>query len=1769
MKFRVIFAVFIFFLALFIILDITSSSSLPEYNLNISSREDFKNSTSKISYGYIVEFKELPLLSDIAFSERYLDSLEKRKRAFEKSNKISQAKKIDRLARDVEESMPNYIEGRREKISKEHKKALMDISGRIETERHVSEEREIQNIVAFTLPWISFFSSSITGAIIEENAFLEPLQEYYAVSNAILLNISEEEAEKIKSSPYVKRVYPNLHVNALLTSSVPGIHASEVWNRDSEGNPCATSGKSCLTGKGVEVAVIDTGIDYTHPDLGGCFGAGCKIAGGWDFVNNDSDPMDDDGHGTHVAGIIAAKKESNALVFLASPISYWEFNESILRGNVGEIKDGMGINNGQSFNGVRAKNEGINGKSFQFYGNGTQIRIPASISLNLNKEFTFSAWIYVKNISSRQGIYSTRLANLPGSFQIEVGPGSNGRGRISVSTPNSWNAETGNDVLKENSWYHIIYTRNGTNLQHQKIYINGVVQPLIANSPVEFTIPQTWVVIGAGTQNTQFFNGSIDEVIVYNKLFSADEARTLYTKQASNLVGLHTPSSFQTGLNGVAPDATLYSYKVLGPSGGSIANVLAALERVADPNQDGNFDDRFDIASLSLGVSCSQIYGGYTIECGPDDIMSTSIDNLVDVGVNVVVAAGNSGPALESIGSPATARKALTVGAADSNGNELAYFSSKGPIIWDNGSIFKPDITAPGLAIYSTMLSSTYEYLSGTSMAAPHVTGALALLKQQHPTWSSQEIAQSLKSSASQLTIPAKINEQGYGFINVLAATREQERSLRLITNGKVEGILSIEAEQSGGVSESIIISYGEGFFPENWTDIKTSVSGNRVNASLDTLILREGRYAIKAEEKNGEGTKLHDESLIEIDNIKFAGLKESQIYRGDGFIPVYLNISPLRIYSEIFKGYIFEYKLNDSSSEWKHDALVVCNSNSTLIAYNEISERGLCKNKSADAVFFINTSVLETMGRYNFRVQVNYTDKIVEDILPYVVIDKTLREGWPVHIPYGLGNLYAGDIVPNIADLDKDGTYEIIINRGRFGSSYYSTLFAFHANGSIMWESNVGFNESLNVEGESILSQPSIGDIDGDGYNEILLYRTNYSGGYNASIYAISHKGAVKDGWPVSVPNAFIPYSLISDLDRDGVDEVILFLSIVIEDEYEKVVVLKNGKIEHEWKLPQPLYIYGDFKNPAVGNLDNDPELEIVLSFVNNPNVPGVPPGTSLMAYNSDGSKVVGWPIYMNGTAINTHVSVGDITNDSKSEIIFGILDHSKQLVIFAYQGNGSLVSGFPVYLQNITSSNGRAVNIIADGSFALGDVDNDGFRDIVVTSAGIYATGYNTYVIHHNGSLMNSWPKDILKVRSAISYGPVLADLDNDDKLEILVTGGSAFPLEYETGFGYTRTTDYGGVWAWHSNGSVVSGFPKGTQVHPYSSAAIKDLDGDGNLELIASSTYDSVMLRDEMGIFRQRREGTIYVWDLNADALSPKQEWLQYRKDSAQSGCFECSLGDNALNITISNYNITNMRFVAERKSYGRIEILTISNISKNNIHRNLRITHNKISLNESLGALNNSAFLTFSSVSFISPIVLYNGVPCPPEICSNITYNATAKTLRLNVAHFSTFEVVESSVCSNAICEVNLGENCSICSQDCGICNVEQPPAPQQTGGSSGGGGGGGGGGTALCTPKWECTLDACKSGVQVKYCKDLNSCKSATFENLTCSNVSISQLGESGVNNSEEISTELKKSGLKWSKKTRLFTIFSFILAGLAILVMLIYNWWTKHKKIEI
>jgi hypothetical protein len=96
----------------------------------------------------------------------------------------------------------------------------------------------------------------------------------------------------------------------------------------------------------------------------------------------------------------------------------------------------------------------------------------------------------------------------------------------------------------------------------------------------------------------------------------------------------------------------------------------------------------------------------------------------------------------------------------------IANFSSRGPSGCDHSTI-KPEVSAPGVAIRSSYLDGGYAVLSGTSMSAPHVAGAVALLRQYNPSATPGEIKLALMNSAADCGQPGEDNEYGWGVINV------------------------------------------------------------------------------------------------------------------------------------------------------------------------------------------------------------------------------------------------------------------------------------------------------------------------------------------------------------------------------------------------------------------------------------------------------------------------------------------------------------------------------------------------------------------------------------------------------------------------------------------------------------------------------------------------------------------------------------------------------------------------------------------------------------------------------------------------------------------------------------------------------------------------------------------------------------------------------------------------------------------------------------------
>lgn len=211
-------------------------------------------------------------------------------------------------------------------------------------------------------------------------------------------------------------------------------------------------------------------------------------------------------------------------------------------------------------------------------------------------------------------------------------------------------------------------------------------------------------------------------------------------------------------IKGVAPNVTFHAYKVLNDDGwGYSSDIIAGIERAVDPDGDITTDDAVDIINMSLGGS-----GNAT------DPTSTAVNNAVDAGVVVVVAAGNDGyyGAINN-SSPAAAEKAITV-ASSRKIDEMSSFSSKALTATN---FTKPEITAPGHYIESTLTGRySYGHLSGTSMATPHVAGAIALLKQNNDSLNASSAKQLLVAGAIDLGVSPLA--QGAGRLDILASLK-------------------------------------------------------------------------------------------------------------------------------------------------------------------------------------------------------------------------------------------------------------------------------------------------------------------------------------------------------------------------------------------------------------------------------------------------------------------------------------------------------------------------------------------------------------------------------------------------------------------------------------------------------------------------------------------------------------------------------------------------------------------------------------------------------------------------------------------------------------------------------------------------------------------------------------------------------------------------------------------------------------------------------------
>lgn len=229
---------------------------------------------------------------------------------------------------------------------------------------------------------------------------------------------------------------------------------------------------------------------------------------------------------------------------------------------------------------------------------------------------------------------------------------------------------------------------------------------------------------------------------------------------------------------GPAPDANIVSVKVLGGAGGgSLSNIEQGIRWCIENKERLNIK----VLSMSLGANAN-LHEAH-------DVIAKSVNEAIDAGLIPVIAAGNSGPGIRTIGTPAITKNAITVGAYDDKNtathddDTMAFFSSRGPTTRDG--LVKPDIAAPGVNMVSllspkselqdanvTKIDPYYVLLSGTSMATPVVAGVVALMLQANPELTVAQAKEIVVSTAEPMADTPGILG-GAGLVDPAAAVRK------------------------------------------------------------------------------------------------------------------------------------------------------------------------------------------------------------------------------------------------------------------------------------------------------------------------------------------------------------------------------------------------------------------------------------------------------------------------------------------------------------------------------------------------------------------------------------------------------------------------------------------------------------------------------------------------------------------------------------------------------------------------------------------------------------------------------------------------------------------------------------------------------------------------------------------------------------------------------------------------------------------------------------
>lgn len=910
-------------------------------------------------------------------------------------------------------------------------------------------------------------------------------------------------------------------------------------------------------------------------------------------------------------------------------------------------------------------------------------------------------------------------------------------------------------------------------------------------------------------------NGHVDDVHGYDFVSRDSDPMDDHTHGTHVAGTIGAVGDNQRGVAGICWQVSLMAVKAFDEKGdGDLAGVVDAI--------------RYAIVNGARVINAS--WGG--------DSRSRALEEAIaeanSKGVLVVAAMGNE--KTDSFFYPAAYPDVMGVVASDPK-DQRAMFSNFG---------YYADVAAPGENIFSTIPNNGYDYLSGTSMAAPHVSGLAALILSKRPEFTALQVANIIRNTVDPIGADKPV---GSGRINAFKAMQVNAPlpKVSLTLPEVVQGKLPIHGSAAGSDFARYTLAYGKGEQPSEWTDFFTSdqpVESGVLFESLDTSVLDEGFYTIKLTGFNRDGHSASERVVFRVQNVHIAFPMQNDLLRAG---------ETYEIRGTVFGGnrrYTLECGEGVEPTVWRDVGIILSGGGNEQVLGGVLAQW--------------DTSQLRPNQFYTLKLRATADGNLVgEHRVRLIYLDGQLKKGFPRYLPF-TGDFPIEDWRDlKVADLDGDGKGELILVDHGNSDRHPAQLLVFRHTGELWWSKTLD-------SGEPYSDIPVVGDVDNDGRLEIFV-----DVGDQRQLYGFAFDGSPLAGkWPVKLDAPRLG-KVLADLDGDGFKELIGYSNdplVTSEGSHQLVVFNRTGDVVRKWNVTA-CTTTNDVPRifPAVANLDEDRDLEIVaLSGCYN-----------ISAFKMEKEAPL-WTAGVDGLLLSSPV-IGDLNNDGTNEVVIAAASATSftQGGLYAFNAVGDRWSGWPVLVDDSFTS-----------TPALADMDGDGTLEVAVASAKTQVV----HLLYNYGFPPDGWPVGPID-QSYINSSPVIGDVNGDGDVDIVMVSPGFWFLTALSG----DTTNLGGIKAWSRSGrpvplnanrslsALMMESSAGKAWLKSAPPVLTDLDGDGKLDIVAVSIQDRAYAPLGEPTARKNRS-SIYVWELDAPFQRDRMPWPTFRGSPRHTGAYE---------------------------------------------------------------------------------------------------------------------------------------------------------------------------------------------------------------------------------------------------------------------------------------